>query len=175
MSLKSIGISALLLLIVLLMFNIVGIGITTLILAIMFLVQAILFSIRPEYYDKLLSVMNPGLYLLYSEKDSDFIRKKRRMNIAAYYILAIVTGFNAFMQLRLMTKIDTKALFSLREFLPLALVILGVSIFINYISILTMRKSQTAGEDLTWNIIVGILFAIILIGCASFYSLRLIR
>lgn len=175
MNLKSIGISALLLLIVLLMFNIVGIGITTLILAIIFLVQAVLFSIKPEYYNKLLSIMNPGLYASYSEKDSDFIRKKRRMNIAAYYILAVVTGFNAALQLRLMTKIDTRAIFSLREFLPLALVILGVSIFMNYISILTMRKSQTAGGDLAWNIVIGILLAIILIGCVNFYSLRLMR
>lgn len=175
MNLKSMGISALLLLIVFLMFNTVGIGITTLIVAIIFLVQAILFSIKPEYYDKFLSIMNPGLYGSYSEKDSGFIRKKRRVNILAYYILAAVTGFNAYMQLRLMTKIDTGPIFSLRKFLPLALVILGVSFFVNYISILTMRKSKTISEDLAWNIIIGIVFAIILIGCASFYSLRLIR
>ncbi|MHB8074378.1 hypothetical protein [Desulfosporosinus fructosivorans] len=174
MNLKSIGISASLLLILFLMFNTVGTGITTLILAIIFLVQAIIFSIKKEFYDKFLSIMNPGLYSLYIEKGSDFIRKKRRMNIVAYYFLAAITGFNASMQLRLMSKIDTKPIFSLREFLPLGLVILGLCFFVNYISILTMKKSKTANEDLAWNIIIGIVLAIILTGFVSFYILHLI-
>ena len=174
MNLKSVGIAALLLLIIFLMYNTVGTGITTLILAIIFLVQAILFSIKTEYYDKYLSFMNPGLYSAYSQKGSDFIRKKRRMNIISYYILSAVTGFNAFMQIRLMTKIDTRPLFSLMEILPFTLVMLGVIFLINYISILTTKKSKTANEDLAWNIIIGIVLAIILIGFVSFYILRLI-
>ena len=169
MNLKSVGILALLLAIFYLMYNTVGLGITTLIISIILLVQAILFSIKAEYYDKFLNFMNPGLYSSYNEKGSDFIRKKRRMNIISYYILSVITGFNAFMQIRLMTKIDTRPLLSLREFLPFALVILGVTFLINYISILTVRKSKTANEDLAWNIIIGIVFAIILIGFVSFY------
>jgi len=172
MNLKSVGTSALLLLIIFLMYNTVGTGITLLIFAIIFLIQAILFSIKIEYYDKFLSFMNPGLYSAYSEKGSDFIRKKRRMNIISYYLLSAVTGFNAFMQIRLMSKIDTRPLFSLREILPFALVILGVIFIIDYISVLTMKKSKTANEELVWNIIIGIVFAIILIGFVSFYILR---
>lgn len=169
MNLKPVGISALLLLIVFLMSNTVGPGITLLIFAIIFLIQAILFSIKTEYYDKFLSFMNPGLYRAYSEKGSDFIRKKRKMNILSYYLLSAVTGFNAFMQIRLMTRIDLRFLFSLRGFLPFLIVTLGVSFIINYISILTMKKSKTANEDLAWNIIIGIILAIILIGFVSFY------
>jgi hypothetical protein len=173
MNLKSVGISALLLLIFFLMYNTLGAGITTLILAIIFLVQAILFSIKTEYHDKFLSFMNPGLYSAYSEKGSDFIRKKRRINIISYYLLSAITGFNSSMQIRLMTKIDTRHLFRLREFLPFALVILGVIFLINYISLLIMKKSKTANEDLAWNIIIGIVLAIIFIGFISFYILRL--
>lgn len=174
MNLKSVGISALLLLIIFLMYNTIGAGITILILAIILLVQAILFSIKPEYYDKFLSFMNPGLYSAYSEKGSDFIRKKRRMTIIGYYFGSAVTGFNAFMEIKLMTKIDTRPLFSLSEFLPFALVILGVIFLTNYISILIIKKSKIANEDLAWNIIIGIVLALILIGFVSFYILRLI-
>lgn len=158
-----VGISALLLLIVFFMSSTVGAGITILIFAVVFLIQAILFSIKIEYYDKFLSFTNPGLYSAYSEKGSDFIRKKRKMNIISYYLLSAITGFNAYTQIRLMNKIDTRPLFSLRESLPLVLVIVGVIFLINYISILVMKKSKTANEDLGWNIIIGILLAIILV------------
>jgi uncharacterized membrane protein YbhN (UPF0104 family) len=174
MNLKPVGISALLLFIIFFMYNTVGTGITTLILATIILIQAILFSIKTEYYDKFLSFMNPGLYSAYCEKGSDFIRKKRRMNIISYYLISAIIGFNAFMQIRLMTKIDTRPLFSLREFLTFALVILGVIFLLNYFSILIIKKSKTANEDLAWNIVIGIVLAIILIGFVSFYILRLI-
>lgn len=174
MNLKSVGIMALLLIIIFTMFNTLGTGITTLTFATILLVQAILFSIKTEYYDKFLGFMNPGLYSAYSEKGSDFIRKKRRMNIIGYYFLSVAIGFNAFMQLRLMTTIDTRPLFNLRELLPITLIIFGLIFLINYFSILTMKKSKTANEDLAWNIIIGIVLAIILMGFVSFYILRLI-
>lgn len=172
MNIKSVGMSALLLLIVFSMYNTVGTGITLLIFAIIFLVQAILFSIKTEYYDKFLSFTNPGLYSAYSEKGSDFICNKRRMNIKTYYLLSAITGFNALTQIRVMTRIDTRPLFSLREFLPLTLVILGLIFLMDYISILTVKKSKTANEDLAWNIIIGIVLAIILMGFVSFFILR---
>ena len=171
MNLKSFSISALLLLIVISMYNFIGIGITVLIFAIIFLVQAILFSIKPEYYDKFLRFMNPRLYSAYSDKGSDFIRKKRKMNIISYYLLSAITGFNGFTQIRLM-KIDTRPIFSLRETLAFGLFILGLIIIMNYIAILTLKKSKTANEDLAWNIIIGIILAIILSGFVSFYILR---
>lgn len=169
MNLKSVGIMALLLVVISLMYNTLGIGVTTLILAIIFLIQAVLFSIKTEYYDKFLSFTNPGLYSVYNEKGSDFIRKKRRSNIICYYILSVITGFNAFIQIRLMSKIDTRPVFSLREFLVFALVALGVTFLIDYIGTLIMKKSKTANEDLAWNIIIGIVLAIILIGFVSFH------
>lgn len=150
------------------MYNTVGTGITLLIFAIIFLIQAILFSFKTEYYDKFLRFMNPGLYSVYSEKGSNFIRKKRRLNIISYYILSAVTGFNAFMQIWLMTKIGTRPLFNLRKFLPIILVTLGMIFIINYISILIMKKSKTANEDLVWNIILGIILAITIIGFVSY-------
>lgn len=174
MNLKSVSIMALQLLIIFLMFNTLGTGITTLILAIILLVQAILFSIKTEYYDKFLRFMNPGLYSAYIEKGSDFIRKKRRMNIISYYLISAITGINAFMQLKLRPPLDTRHLFSLREFFPFTLVIIGLIFLVNYFSILIMKKSKTANEDLAWNIIIGIVLTIILMGFVSFYILRFI-
>ena len=173
MNLKPIGIMAILLLIYFLMYNSVGIGITTLILAIIFLIQAILLSIKTENYDKFLSFMNPGLYSAYSEEGIEFIRKNRRENIITYYLLSAVIGINALMQIRVMTLLDTKPLLSLREFLPVALVILVVVFLINYISILTIKKSKTVNENLAYNII-RIVFAIIVIGFISFNILHAI-
>lgn len=169
MNLKPLGISAILLIIVIIMYDTIGPAITMLIFAIVFLAQAILFSIKSEYYDKFLRFTNPELYRVYSEKGSDFIRKKRTMNIISYYIISAVMGLNAFTQLRLMTKTDTRLLFSLRDFLPMAIVILVIGFLMNYTSILTMKKSETANEDLAWNIIIGIVFAIILTGFVSLY------
>ncbi|WP_242833797.1 hypothetical protein [Desulfosporosinus sp. OT] len=134
--------------------------------------MAILFSIKGEYYDKFLSFMNPGLYSAYSKKGSEFIRKKRRINIISYYFLSAITGFNAFMQIRLMASIDLRPLFGLRESLHFALVILGAIFLINYISIVIIKKSKTANEDLAWNIILGIVLAIILIVIISIYILQ---
>jgi len=169
MNLKSVGMLALLLLIVFSMSNTLGTGITLLIFAIIFLVQAILFSIKTEYYDKFLSFTNPGLYSAYSEKGSDFIRKKRRMNIISYYLFSAITGFNAFTQIRLMTKIDARPLFNYREYFPFAIVIMVLIFLTNHASILTIKKSKTANEDLGWNIIIGIVLAIILVGFVSLY------
>jgi len=174
MNLKSVGICALLLLIISLMYSTIGVGITLLIFAIIFLAMAILFSFKLEYYDKFLSFVNPGLYSAYSEKGSDFIRKKRIMNIIGYYIISAITAFNAFMQIKLMNKMNTKPLFNFSEFLPFTLVVLGGMLITNYISILIARKSKTANKDLAWNIIIGIVLAIILMGFISFYILRLI-
>ena len=173
MNLKSLGILTLLLGIFYLMYNSVGLGVTTCLLSIILLVQAIIFSFKPEYYDRFLRFMNPGLYSSYSKKGSEFIRKKRRMNIISYYILSAVTGLNAFMQIRVMTKINIRP-FSLREFSTFVPVILGIAFLMNYISIITMKKSKTANEDLAWNIIIGIVVAIILIGIVSFYVIRAI-
>lgn len=172
MNLKPVGISALLLLIIFSMYNILGTGITILIIAIIFLVQAIAFTTKKEYYDKFLSFMNPGLYSVYSQKGSDFIRKKRRMNIISYYCLSAIMGFNAFMQLRLMARIDIRPFFSLKEVLPLTLIIMGVVFLTNYVSILTMKKSKTATEDLVWNVILGVVLAIVLFAFVSFYIFR---
>lgn len=41
------------------------------------------------------------------------------MNIICYYILSAITGFNAFMQIRLVTKIDTGPLLALENFYSL--------------------------------------------------------
>jgi hypothetical protein len=173
MNIRSVSVLGLLLLIISLMYSTVGVDITLLIFAIMFFAMAILFSIKLECYDKYLSFMNPGLYRVYSEKGNDFFRKKRIMNIISYYIISAMMGFNAFMQIRLMNKIDTKPLFDFSEFLPFALVVLVGMIIINYVSILITKKSKTANEDLAWNIIIGIVFGIIFIGFVTFNILRL--
>lgn len=168
MNIISVSVLGLVLLIISLMYSIVGVGITLLILAIIFFAIAILFSIKLEYYDNYFNFMNPRLYRAYSEKGSDFFKKKRIMNIIGYYIISALTGFNAFMQIRLSNKIDIKQLFEINEFLPFVLVVFVGMFIINYVSILITKKSKTATKDLAWNIIIGIVFAIVLIVFLSF-------
>lgn len=150
------------------MYSTIGVGITILIFAVSFLIMAILFSIKGEYYDKFLNFMNPGLYSAYCEKGNDFIIKKRRMNVICYYLLSAIMGLNAYTQIRLMTRIDAKYLFNWRDFWPYALVFLVLFFIVNHISILAAKKSKTANEDLVWNIIIGIIVAIILVAFVSF-------
>lgn len=168
MNIRSVSVLGLALLIISLMYSIVGVGITLLILAIIFFAMAILFSIKLEYYDNYFNFMNPGLYRVYSQKGSDFVKKKRIMNIIGYYIISALTGFNAFMQIRLSNKIDIKQLFEISELLPFILVVFVGMFIINYVSILITKKSKTATKDLVWNIIIGIVFAIVLIVFLSF-------
>lgn len=174
MGLKTISIMVLILLIWFLLNNFLGNGITTLIFTIIFLVQAIVFTIKSEYYDRFLKFMNPGQYNVYIEKGDDFIRKKRKMNIVSYYILAVIMGFNAFMQIRLANKMDTRNLLDAKEFILFAGVIIIIILIINYISMYTMKKSKTATEDLAWNIIIGVILCIIFIAFLSIQILRLI-
>lgn len=171
MSVKQVSIFILLLLIISLLYCTIGPGITLLILAIMLFALAILFTFKAEYYDKYLVLVNPKLYNAYKEKGRDFIRKKRITTIIGYYILTVLTGFNGFMQIRLMNEMGTKLLFSFNEFLPFALVVLVVVFITNYICIYIAKKSKTAGEDLMWNIIVGIVLAIALMIFTTFYIL----
>ncbi len=171
MSVKQVSIFILLLLIISLLYSTVGPGITILILAIMFFTLAILFTFKTEYYDNYLVLVNPKLYDAYKEKGSDFIRKKRITTIISYYILSGLTGLNGFIQMRLMNEMDTKLLFSFSEFLPFALVVLVVVFITNYICIYIAKKSKTAGEDLMWNIIVGIVLAIALMIFTTLYIL----
>ncbi|WP_346939759.1 hypothetical protein [uncultured Clostridium sp.] len=172
MSLKQVRIFVLLLLTMSLLYSTIGPGITILILAIMFFALSILFTFKIEYYDKYLVLMNPKLYNAYKEKGSDFIRKKRITTIISYYILSVLTGFNAFIQIRLMNEVDTKLLFSFNEFLPFGLMVLGGVFITNYICVFIAKKSKTANEDLMWNIIVGIVLAIALMIFTTFYILR---
>ncbi len=171
MNVKQVGIFLLLLLSMSLLYSILGPGITILILAIIFFSLTILFTFKIESYEKYLKFMNPRLYNAYKEKGSDFMRKKRITNIISYYILSALTGFNAFMQIKVINKINTKLLFSFNEFLPFALVVLVVAFVINYICVYIAKKSKTANEDLMWNIIVGILLAIVLIIFTTLYIL----
>lgn len=171
MNVKQVSIFILLLLIISLLYCTIGPGITILILAIMLFALAILFTFKVEYYDKYLVLVNSKLYNVYKEKGRDFIRKKRITTIIGYYILTVLTGFNGFMQIRLMNEMGTKSLFSFNKFLPFALVALVVVFITNYICIYIAKKSKTASEDLMWNIIVGIILAIALMIFITFYIL----
>ncbi|WP_160687112.1 hypothetical protein [Clostridium sp. C2-6-12] len=165
MSIRFISVLGLLILMIALMYSTLGSGITLVIFTIMFLAMAILFTIKQEYHDKYLSFINPGLYRTYREKGDAFLRKKRNMNIISYYIISVMMGFNSFMEIKLM---DRKPIFDFGQFISFALVVFIAMIIINYVSILIAKKSENANKDLGLNIIIGIAFAILLIGFVSF-------
>lgn len=155
-----------------LLYNTIGAGFTTLLLAVSFLVMAILFSIKGEYYEKYLSFVNPVLSRAYSDKGQEFIRKNRRNNVICYYLLAVVMGLNAYTQIKVMAATNTQTMFNWRDFWPFWVVLL-ISIFLmNHISVLITKKSKTADELLTWNILAGVVLAIILLGTMSIFIAR---
>lgn len=173
MSLKAVGIMMVMLITFFLLYNTFGMGIANLIISILLLLQAIVFSIKDEYYDKFLKFMNPRLYNVYCQKGSVYIRKTRKMNIIFNYLISIITGFNAFIQLSFAT-FDTRHLFSFREFLPFAAIILIIVFILNHISIFIMKKSKTSTENLMWSIIIGIGISIVLIGVVGIFILLLL-
>lgn len=167
MSLKSVGIMILILTALYLIINTFGIGIATVVISILFLIQAIVFSIKSEYYDSFLKFMNPQLYNAYSDKNSDFNRKTRKTNIISCYILSAIMGFNAFIQFT--SKIDSRNMFNIKGVLVFGVITIGVSFLLNHISILVMKKSKSSNENLVWNIIIGIAISIILIAAGIVY------
>lgn len=91
-------------------------GATILILAIIFLILALLFSVNAGYYDKYLVFINPELYRKYCEKDSNFIRKRRRGYIISFYLLAAMNIVNAYKVIIL--DVNTRLLFGLDKLSP---------------------------------------------------------
>lgn len=169
MTLKSISILGIAIIIYFIMYNFLGGGITTLIFSIIFLIQAILFTFKSEYYDKFMKFMNSRLYNEYSKKGDKFIKKNRKINIRLYYILSAITGINALNQLTLMNNTNTKIIFDLKEIIVSTLIILVIIFIIERISTVLVKKSDTAGEYLVWSTIFGGLIGIILIGIVVWY------
>jgi hypothetical protein len=61
----------------------------------------------------------------------------------------------------------------MKEYLIIGVVVVIILIvLINYIGKLIMKKSKTANEDFMWNIILGIILAIVLICAMSIFILN---
>ena len=63
----SIVIAVLLLFMIAFMYDTLGIGITMLVFAAIFLIMAVLFSIKGQYHDNFLGFMSPKLYNVYKD------------------------------------------------------------------------------------------------------------
>ncbi|WP_010237574.1 hypothetical protein [Clostridium arbusti] len=166
----------LLFIIAILLYSTVGIGVTTIILATGILIQAIVFTYKPVYYDRYLKFMNPSMYNVYIKKGDKFIKKKRKINIAMQYILFFILIFDGLMQIKVSKYTDIKRVYSteyMKEYLIIGVVVVIILIvLINYIGKLIMKKSKTANEDFMWNIILGIILAIVLICAMSIFILN---
>lgn len=171
MSKKALGLCIAFLLLYFCLFNTVGSGIAILALAIGFLVQAVLFTIKPEYQDKWLKLMNPSLYNAYSKKGYDYIKKRNKINVIMYYILSIVMVLNGTMQLK-NNRTQSMDRVNIREYFIFAIFIITMVILSNYICKFIIKKSKTANEELGWSILFGVVIAAIMIPIIVFYTLH---
>ncbi len=140
-----------LLLIAILMYSTIG-AMTVFLFAILSFVQATMFSIKGEYYDKFLEFTNPRLYTAYNEKGNDYLKKKRKMNIIGYYILSVVWGYYYFDNRRWIDTMENN--FSIN--IPAILIGLVFAISVYYLTIMVAKKSKTATGELVLNIILGV-------------------
>jgi len=155
-NLKSFGILALLLQIIIVML-IIKTSVTSLALGFSFLILAVLLSTNENFYDRFFSFLNPGLYRKYSEKDSVHYRKGRKASIMNFYMLAAVGAINGYRIL--MLDIEPKLLLGLNQSMSFAIIALIFLFIIAYFSILLFKSSD---ENLLWNIVMGISFVAIL-------------
>lgn len=130
--------------------------------AVLFLIQAILFTVKAEYFEKFVSFTNPGLYSAFNEKGKDFINKRRRNHIFVCYFGALSTGFSVYMLIMAAKMWDIKPVFSLKDILSYTLVMWVFVFSANYLHIHFTRKSKTSKEYWKWNIIIGIGLAVIM-------------
>ncbi|AFL99344.1 hypothetical protein Desde_0908 [Desulfitobacterium dehalogenans ATCC 51507] len=151
-NLKSFGILALLLQIIIVML-IIKTGASSLALGFSFLILAVLLSINENFYHRFFSFLNPHFYRNCAEKDRNLYRKGRKAYIMNFYMLAAVNTFNGYRVLVLDT--DPGLLLGLNPFIPFALVAFALLLIIVFFSIILSKSSD---EDILWNMLMGILF-----------------
>lgn len=173
MSKNTFFIMILLVIISILLYSTVGIGITTIIFATVILIQAIIFTIKPVYYNKFLKFVNPSIYNVYIKKGDVFIKKKRKINIVMQYILFFILIFDGFMQIKISRNLDIKqiSVYDINENILIVVFTIILIVLTNYTSKFIMKKSKTASEDFMWNIIFGIVLAVVLIVAMSIFFL----
>lgn len=161
MNIKNLCYVSITLIVFLLLFQTLGLGITTLIIAFIILTQAIVFSLKPEYHDKFYKLVNTTYYNALKEKDDEYIRKSRKMNIISSYVLTVILGFNAYMQIFIQKYRFT---FTVKQCILIYVAFMGFLLLINYISVFILKKSKTVKENFVYSFVLGIGITIIIIG-----------
>lgn len=169
MSLVSLVYMIFILIIYLLLYTILGSGFTFLLVAFILLVQAILFTIRPMFYDRYLSLINPKMYDVLIKKAEDFIKKRRKANIVGLYIISILMGFNGTLQLVLGSNKSNAFLSSFKDIIVFAVATVCIAALLMVLSTISIKKSKTASEDFAWNILIGVGVSALIIGGLLFY------
>lgn len=73
-----------------------GSGTSNIIMATIFMISALLFTIKPDFYYEYLKFINPKLYENCSLKGEDNIRNVKKKTVGFLYMLSFVMYFNGF-------------------------------------------------------------------------------
>lgn len=95
LNIKSVVILLLLLQILIIMLLLAP-GITILLLSSLFFVFALLLGFKAGFYEKYLAFVNPRSYEKFSAKGSSFMKKQRILQSVAFFLLAVLNGFNGY-------------------------------------------------------------------------------
>jgi hypothetical protein len=153
MKIKTIGLLIASLSLLFIGFGTIGIAKVFSIMAVLFLIMAIVFTINNEYYDAFTKFVNPRMYSLIEGKSDEFVRRNRKWSIIGFYALAALSFING-----LITSRNTALKFSITPLLGfgiLAWIVIGI-----LISQYLLKKAQTAAQYWQWSIIAGFIFAI---------------
>ena len=136
-------------------------------MAAIFLVMALLFTYNNENCVKYFNVVNYSYMKRLEEKGEEFKKKNIMSSIIAYYVLAITTFINASIQRENKRIFTSDKLHFNIKYVGLIVAFVAIGLVLNN---LILKKSKSNRQYVVGSLVVGALFAIVLI----FYSIDII-
>jgi hypothetical protein len=154
----------------------IGIAPTFFIDALLFLIMAILFTIKNRCFDTYTKFINPKMYKMCEEKGEEFVRKNRKWSILGFYGIAVVMFLNGFIFL-LPSNITGHAVFkfNIEIFIGTGIIAFFMAAAAFLISKYILKRTQTVEEYWLYSLIVGLIGgAIFAIAIAVFFGIFVI-
>lgn len=142
--------------------NFLGSGMTFMVFSLIIFTEAVVFTFNPNAYEANMKFFNRKSYDLLREKGQEFV-KQSKTQIGALYLCSLITFSNGYMSYRNELKFGKTALFSMGEYLGLAIFCIVFGSVITLLSNKLLKSSQTAKEFRNKSIILGIAVSAVLI------------
>lgn len=125
-----------------------------------FLIMALLFTFKREYFIKYTKLVNPSYIQRLEQKGESFKKGNIITNIVCYYILFITTFINATVQRKNTHLLTAQGYYSVLKFAILVFVLASVSAIINNF---ILKRSKTNNAYTWYSLLLGGIIAFILI------------